>query len=163
LERTYTVEDELGTKVTSDNLTIRGVNVNMNVSKALEVLKKDESHIESDPISNEYSLSPEPGFSIDIKKDIETIKSIHIYKRFKGLKGKTSLFFKLQTKEAVQEFLIKHLGKPKEIINISLKGLCTGFKFVYPGGITYSFMKNDNEIFSDNYIVIQPFSTVSAK
>jgi hypothetical protein len=127
---------DLGTKVNSDNLTVRGVNVNMKVSKALKVLKKDGSYIKSAPLGGDtYFLLTEPGIRIDIKDDLETIERILIFKDFKGLKGKTQLFYVLQTKEAVEKFLRKHIGEPQEIIDKSFPGLGTGFEYVYPGGL----------------------------
>jgi hypothetical protein len=160
-----------GTKITADNITVKGVNVNMNMSKVLDILKKKSSEIINDPT---YHLKAAPGFKIYIRKDLDTIEAIRIYKEFKGLTGKTGLYFVLKTQD-IETFLRKHLGEPKEIKDLGMDTLKeflkrekestsgvsgTAFEYIYPGGISFVFFKEkDGGAFSGKaiqHMIIQP-------
>jgi hypothetical protein len=143
-----------GLGITSKDLKVLGINVNMTTSEILKKLDKAEIDLDKD-----LTLKPVPGFEI-FTTNKQTVERIIIRKDFKGLKGLSIDFFKLKTKNDALEFLREHIGEPIKIEDRNISELVLSTEFIYPNGITYTYTLFVGSTEPSNIIQVLPASNV---
>ncbi|MCX6582699.1 MAG: hypothetical protein NT166_21195 [Candidatus Aminicenantes bacterium] len=128
----------MDSKITSKNLTVRGISVDMPILDVLTKFGKNISDIDFSIKYSSHMLTIEPGLEIITDKD--TVKSIIVTQDFKYLKGKTKDLFDLKTGVKALYFLFMNLGEP---IGLKSKEPVLGgdnYEIIYSNGLSFTFL-----------------------
>jgi hypothetical protein len=124
--------------ITSKNLTVRGISVDMPILDILTKFGKNVSDINYSIKYSSHMLTIEPG--VEVITDRNVVKAIVVTQDFKYLKGKTKDFFDLKTGVKVLYFLFMNLGEP---IGLKAKVPLSGgesYDILYSNGISFNFL-----------------------